>query len=387
MIILQVTIFRSCLMKFPSPRIVFGLTLGCVLVMSSALAQTSGNRQLILKTSPEDTVIELTGNVDIRGDGNIEATPVDPEACSGSDVVDPVDCDDVTVGGPTFRINGSTSATVVEGQDVSFSWESRGAWECQAGGNLPGWDHANLNPRSALDSRRTFSTTGLASETAYTASLVCSNGPVQSNNGIPQAVSLTVNQAEAPIEGCEGREPPAGWTRLTTGTLSCHYNNGWVGSSNCLTWNPGVWNSSFLSTNGVTKRLATGRQSNREYIALEFNTNGMSSSRVGEWDIESGGPGPKFERNIVTISTCPGDFNKTAIDAETGCYVNLSNLAGLRWGGPATSRACKLQPNTRYFVNILFTESANGTPTNMIEPHPNCTASGGGCGFVIAPYH
>jgi hypothetical protein len=375
-------------MNYASPRFLSGLSLGLVFALSGAFAQSPDNRLLILKTEPDDTVIELTGNLEILGDGSIQATPVDLEACSGEETVAPGSCEDVAVGAPAFRVNGGTSVTVTQGENITFSWNSRGAWDCQAGGNLPGWTHQDLLPRSLDDGRRTFNTTGLASTTAYTPTLVCSNGPVQSNDGIVQAVSVTVNEpTTAPIEGCEERAAPPNWTRMSTGTMSCIYLSSWVSSADCRTWNPGVWSSDFVGTNGVTKRVAAGRISGREYIAMEINTNGMSLTKTGELAAESGGSGPKFERNITTISTCPGDFDRNAIMAETGCYLNLDQLTSLRWGGPSTTRSCKLQPNTRYFLNILFTESPNGTPTNEIQPHSNCGGSAGACGFVVAPYN
>lgn len=362
-----------------------GFLLASCLVVSTAFAQDPENRILILKTQPEHTEIELTGNLAIRGDGSVEATPVDLDACSGSG--GPVDCGDVEVGPPTFRVNNATSASVIAGQTVTFSWNSRGAWECKADGDLPGWNHQDLMPRSIDDGRRSFSTTGLAKPEAYNATLLCSNGPVESNGGVAQSVSLTINPlngGDPTPEGCEGREPPSGWTRMNTGALSCVYSSGFLFNADCRFWAGGIWPQDPGSSAGQTRRLVTNRFNSQQYIAVRFNTDDLSPTEQRRITTEQGGNPLKDVRRIMTISSCPGDFDRDEILADTGCYGTIDPLFPFRYGGSQTSLGCKLESGRTYFLNIIATQSPLGTPTQDIQPHSSCGPTDL-CGSVYSP--
>lgn len=368
------------------------LTVSLIVFSLSVFAQTTEDtRWLILKTQPEDTPIELIGSLRIDTDGNMEATPVNPEACSGDGELS---CDDlnVVVDPPTLRVNGTTSVTVDEGQSLAFSWNSRGAWSCDADGSgstLPGWNtRTDLPPNSAdaTSSQRTVSTAGLASPTAYQANLECSNGPVF----IDETVSVTVNESDIQLpESCDdpGRQPPANWTRLSTGSLTCVRNNNatWNTSANCEFYDQ-VWPGSFVETTGVSRRLGLRTSSARDYIAMQFNTNGLPTNASGAIGIDSPGTGLTSRRKIMSISKCPGDFNYDAIMAETGCIAAVFNFS-FNWGGSSTLQSCKLDSNEPYFLNIVHTDTPlePGMTSQDLEAHPDCAESGTTCGNVYNP--
>jgi len=344
--------------------------------------------------------INITGSMLLTPEGNVELTSAEPLIC---ETEPEFDCGDVTVGPLHFRFEGTdnTSLTVTEGEPVTLRWHSRGSWECQAEG-LDGWENNALPPDSdrlagTETSLRIIQTAGLASEDAYTLSLVCRNGPVESDEGVAQTLSLTVEEgfSPGPIEGCEERGPPRGWTRLSNGPLSCNYisGEGFDANSDCRFWQDtsdpedptkpgGIWPSPFLDTGGNTRRLAIGRESPEEYMAIEFNTVGLTPDRRGRITAESAGSGIVPTRVLATISTCPGDFNRDAILAETGCYQTFSSLTALRWGGAASGESCQLEPDTRYFLNLIPTDSPLGTATNSLES--NCP-EGSRCGSVVSP--
>jgi hypothetical protein len=376
-----------CYLRSNRPAAYGCLALLIVAGISSAFAQ-----DLIIRDpqgQPLIDPIELTGELAVTAGGNVEAVTSQVLECGSG-----FTCDDVAVGPLSFSVVGETgsSVTVTEGNPLTFQWYARGAWQCEAGG-FPGWDRQDLPPDSTrLGTQGALAvvpTDNLASETPYTATLLCRNGPVESDAGVARELSITVEEgfSPGPIEGCEERGPPSGWTRLGTGSLSCRYESGWIASADCRYWEEtltrgGVWPSAFLETGGLTRRLGVGRFSPTEYYAIEFNTVGLPASGSGRMVSESPGQGLTSTRKIATISTCPGDFNRTEIMAETGCYQVFSTFNAFEWGGPSTSEDCKLQPDTRYFFNVIHTSSPEGTPTNSLEP--NCPP-GQRCGFVISP--
>lgn len=359
------------------------------LVFATAAFAQSNSPTLILKTENGDTLIELQGDVDLRSDGNVVIEPLDPQACAGT-----VSCDDVSVDDPNFRgsvLSGgaSNNVTVNEGGNVDFSWRSRGAYDCVPGGDLPGWSGRTLGPDSAYETttnRRVNLPTGSSENSPYTAELVCENGPVQSNNGAASVVNVTVNPPSDPdpIEGCEGREPPPGWNRMSTGNNSCVYSSGFLSSRDCRVWNPGIWQNDPGGSQGVTQRLVSNRNNPTSYIAIEFNTDDLGPTELRRISVDSGGNPLRVTRVIYSISSCPGDFNREAIEEETGCYGAPGQLAPIRYGGAQSGLDCSLESGRTYFLNIISTESPLGTPTDEIEPHPQCTSSAL-CGLLYTP--
>ena len=354
-----------------------------------AIAQDEDTRWLILNTEPEPTAIELLGSLKINADGDMEATPVDPEACTG-EPDDGLTCDDlnVQVASPNFRVNGSTSTTVEEGQAVSFTWNSRGAWSCDADGDLPGWDTTGFLPRSSdvPSSQRTVSTADLAENSPYEASLICSNGPVFQT----ESVSITVNESDAELpDVCSqpSRQMPSTWTRMASGHLSCVYTGGGsqITSRDCTSYE-GIWGGSFMEVTGISERLGVRNNQGRDFIAIRFTTEGLSSTETGQFAFNTTPP-LQNSRKLVSISQCPGDFDRDAIMAETGCY-RASNTQNLVWGGVNSTRSCKLEANKTYFFNVVYTESDTGTPSSEIEPSPTCVNTDlNPCGNLVTSSH
>ena len=342
--------------------------------------------KLILETGPNPVEIPLQGDVLIDpSTGNLRVTPTDPQACQAPGQ----SCDDVEVQTQSFSVNnvaaqpGQTpTVEVTRGNNAVFRWNSRGAWECEGLG-MPGWTGSGKPPINAT-AGQSVSTSGLAVG-QYDTSIVCRNGPVTASRG-PVRVNVVEDnggggpgpaQCDAPA-----RQPPQGWTRLTTGNLSCRYSaTGGSFVGDCRAWS-GIWNVDFPGGQGLPAILTVGRQSPNEYIAIEFNSSGLGANQV--MDVRrTVASGFSSTPSIVTISSCPGDFDQASILAETGCYFKFTNMVQrVRIGGAQTSRECRLQPNQTYFMNILHTDSPAGTPVNQIQS--NCP-QGQFCGILYNP--
>lgn len=353
----------------------------CASTVSTVAAEP---KSLILQTEPEPTVIELIGNVGISpSTGNITAVPADPEACSGTGSVS---CDDVEVETSSLSVSPSS---VAQGDNVRFSWSSRGAWACESTG-FGDWANAARDP---FGSSVPVSTENLSIGT-HSASLTCYNGPV---TGLARSVNIEVLEPDEEVEpsptpeSCEGRGMPSTWNRMTTGSNSCHYeNHSVVGSSDCRNLEK-VWSKPFDQLGSDSRYV--GMPSNngaRHYIAMEFDSGNTAAGYEGQLSVNvPQTAGLESRRKIISISRCPGDFDPTSIAAEmgSGCIIE-SFTNNFRVGGSdsiSVATRCGLEPNTTYYLNVVHTQSPLGTFGGDIEPHPDCS-SGSGCGSNFTWY-
>jgi len=350
----------------------------CLSFLSFPLvAQTN---DLTLKVGGESIVIGIEGEVRIISDGSLEATATDPNACQTPTPT----CESVTVEVTSFLPTGEQApqVSITEGEDFSVEWRALGATTCTPTGAWSKWTARGALPpdsRDASSSQKLVETqAGDGSTGPYKLGLTCANGTVQA----AESAVITVDVAEPPPEpepgSCDGRGPIKGWTRLTTGSLSCELGRS---SSDCRTWEPTLWTSAFLETNGQSRKLLTNVTAARQYVAIEFSTAKMSSTARGKFDIESAGATVQREPVLATISQCPGDFTP---EQETGCYGFLSGLIPYSWrAADGSNEGCRLEPNTRYYLNLLATRSKFGTVPDEIEPIGECEDAR--CGLLFVP--
>lgn len=326
--------------------------------------------------------IRMIGTVTVSADGSIEVTTDESLICDGP----AADCDDVAVGGLDFS---ASSLEVEVGEVLEFSWYSRGAWECDAGGDLPGWSERTALPpdsRRASSAQRRVSTADLDGDfpLSFTAELLCYNGPVESDDGLPNQLAILIEEIPDPEEGVPeecatvARRPPSSWARLGTGPQSCHWSgNTFLSDSDCTFWE-GVWPRAFTAnTNSLSRYLGNRSSDGKDYIAIRFNSGDFADDyRNGNFRFD-GAPNIRTRERLVSLSRCPGDFNRAAIASElgSGCIRRMTGRTGsVGWGGPESSGpTCILEQNTDYFLNIVFTESSlDGVTWDSIEPHPDC---------------
>lgn len=361
------------------PSRVIQLLAGSLLLAVAVSAQAQ--QDLILETEPEITIIPLQGTLRLDDDGRVIATPVDTKACQATS-----SCEGVDVELSTFSANNEeTSLSVDQGKSIMFRWSSRGAWGCEATGDLPGWSAGTIKPQFATGTQETVSTSSI-SQGSYTAGLLCTNGSVASQT---RDVDITVNVSDdpepEPTDCPSNRQPPEGWRRQSNCTL---------GGSDCTDLGA-VFGGTGNITDGNLNReqILLNRNTDSEYVAMEFNTNGMESTFSGSMAIESTqgqASGYTSASKMITISSCPGDFNKSAILDAGECYFEgdiftpLITIGTIAFGGSASSRSCTLDPDQTYYLNILYTNSAPGTNPDDIQPS-TCGNNADGCGNQWSP--
>ncbi len=272
-----------------------------------------------------------------------------------------------------------TPNSISQGNSFAIEWSSNNANTCTASGTLPGWAGEKDTSGSVEISTDEDTPTG-----AFTISLVCSN-----SGGDSERTTETVSIVRASDCGPE-RSLPEDWPRLITGDSSCLFvpGVGFNASADCRSFNA-IWPNEFLEVTGVTRRIATNRAvDGKGYVAIEISTAGMAPDATGSIFSTAGGPGIQFSRRLATISSCPGDFNKAAVDDDTGCYFALTGVTpSMPWGGPESGRNCSLEPDRRYFLNIIASDSPVGTDPQELEPAAACVdhPDGYSCAAVYEP--
>lgn len=350
--------------------------------MAATFAQTTDPKLVleIPESAPLEIPLDPMQPVAISATGDLSARTTAEFSCGTSNEECPTcpSCEDVQVSmsnadGGSFSVSPSS---VAQGGNVNFNWVSRGAWDC-SGSGLPGsvWETFVGDPSGPSGN---ISTTDVEPD-SYTVGITCCNGP----NCDSRTVSLTVvpsgNGNGNPPEGCEDRPPPPQMTRAS----SCAWGDGTNADNtvNCTSWE-----SFFRVPFPQASSSRNFYQRPNEYLALEFNTGSYTGPNGGYIDNEAAQFGwpSTFQGGdkLMTISRCPGDFNRTQIisDSEPACYVRGDALSSVQWSTATVinSQFCALQPNTTYYLNIVFTNSPAGTAPNLLNW--TCTGGGTNCG-------
>lgn len=306
--------------------------------------------------------------------GRLRATAASGFSCSTGG------CEDVQVSfasadGGFFLVDGNSSTSVPETGSVTFDWGARGAWTCQGTG-LPGttWNNAGKLPFGP----QTVSVSNLAPGN-YDAGLTCSNGA--GNTAVATTVRVNVQESSVQIPPqCQGRQPAQ-----AVPTQICE-SNGVFGPNtaiNCFSY-ASLFGTDFPGF-GQARDFFLDRD---RYVALEFDTTGMTESNGG-WAHEAASiPPTNGGSRIMTISQCPGDFDRQAIESEMGpgCYVKTGGFTpSVTWKRAGTvGSQCELDLNTTYYLNIIFTRDPAGTPPGELDwscEDPQANA----CGVNIQP--
>lgn len=323
---------------------------------------------LVLKTSPNDTVIPLTGNVVLNADGSLEATPVDTGVCQETQ-----SCDGVTVAITQFQFSTGTSTTQVdEGDSVTLNWRTNGATDCEATGSYGAWSSRGKLTDDSRDEGTADKTLNTASGDSggspYTLGLRCYNGSIEDT----ASVSLTVNEVTEPPPpppptGCTGREPPSGWSHSYGGSA--------------INWSSiAGWSLADFFTSGIPGSVFTNISGAKQYAAIRFTTTDMKTTQSGTLSLNTINT-IRRPSTILTISQCPGDFHD---NQPTGCYyVRPGTFNPVRWRGANSSGAgnCILEPNTTYYLNIVPTTSGAGTNPDDFGAVAECASEY--CGVLV----
>ena len=274
--------------------------------------------------------------------------------------------------GEVVRVGGNSSPT-----SVSLSWNAPLADSCSVVGSLvdviedPNFGKPLANKSTGLS----IPLDGLSSDAAYSVGIQCQRG-----GGALQSEFAGISLCGV------GRELPEDWSRQ----LDCVHAGPAAGAT-CNKWF-NLWGTSFASASGNTRNIVMSRNRAKEYVSLQFQMQSEDSKRFGTLDTRGNvqiGRGPVNSEMIITVSECPGDFDRDLVLKDGGCYHSDVDLltSSTAWQGPnsSVSRGCKLSEQRNYFLNIIHSKSVPGTKPAELEVHPNCD-NFYGCGAQWTPY-
>jgi len=238
---------------------------------------------------------------------------------------------------PTLTFTVTTN-TAEPGQTIRANWQSEHATSCSATSSpqLNDWK----GTKSTSGTNHSISIPSSASHgQAYDLKLVC-NGPGGASPQITRKV--TVKEEPSAPSGCENR------------TIS-----GYTAERNPQVDRSGSrWEDVFRHWPGSTGHTVI-RVSRDKYAAIEFtpSESPANNARIDIQVISTSVTPPSTSNMLVSISTCPGDFGKTAIDddpkMEGRCLVDLEPRIAYKGGTRSNITHCLVEPGQRYFLNVI----------------------------------
>jgi len=316
--------------------------------------------RIILQTTPAPTEIPLQASSNVIIDpltGDITATPDDPAACTGTGTGD---CD-AQVDVISFSVNPSS---VSQGQSFTATFSQRGAWECERTG-LPGttWNTTWAAPGTG---QLTVIVGSSIDPDTYSLTLTCRNGTSggASIDFLSRSLTVTAATGGGP-QSCidDGRVPPSAWTRESNADAS-------VPTKITQTWISMFGGTGFPNGDGSNMRIRSNR-----YGAFSFNTGTAGQSgQINFADLGASVINVRQGPAVVSLSPCPGDFlpqtGTAALCRLTGVGSVIPNFQWKR-STQAPITACILPPNSDYFLNVTFINSATvgqANPDNWVWP-------------------
>lgn len=260
---------------------------------------------------------------------------------------------------PSVQVSRSP-AVVTAGESVTVTWTVSGASSCQASGTLSefGWS-GSKNPSGG--STQIDIPSGASG--SRTIGMTCTN-----QYGSTQANQVTVSIDGGAVEGCENRQPPS---NLSWATNVIH--NSSSNGVNHRVWEE-VWGAPFPRGNKRTIRINAN-----QYAAIEFNSGsdpGTNGIRSGQFATENPHSSTLPSGHLLySISRCPGDFHPP--EGNAACKrAGITGWNNLRWTFGNNAGKCELEPNTTYFLNIVYTPAGVVTPDANGELAWFCNAPG-----------
>ncbi|MCC5866039.1 MAG: hypothetical protein JJU31_13030 [Wenzhouxiangella sp.] len=257
----------------------------------------------------------------------------------------------VAISAFNFRVNSGTTQpaqnlTVDEGANLRISWSTTNADSCTALGTLAGWAGASLAANGSRDIA--------IGPSGGTVQLRCTNAATEM---AAQTQTFQINVAPAGVPPECGLQHPGFWTRQT----DCIFNEPF---RDCT-----QWESVFAGWPG-TSAARNFFLSQNQYVAMEF-VPPVSTPENFQIQINFNEPQfgiPSTGTKIVTISPCPGDFDRASVTKKMGtdhCYLKQS-FPGQAFliGGPDSpgSFRCKFEPDgQRLYLNIVYSADPAGT--------------------------
>lgn len=363
-----------------------------MLVAHSVDARQDDKKITILgdEESSQEYTLQSADTLDILTGGNVLARVLEDVTCVAecAECPDCPDCPDVCEANLTFsefvvRANGSSffngqSLSVDRGTFLTVNWKAPGAFTCQATGltGTTNWNNDTYEPFSNGNvTINTGSMPALDQAASYPMRLVCSNGP-----NLEQTRQLTVTiepevVIDPPPTQCENvdtlQEASGGVITRATDCLDD------INGEDCTDYTSVFGGTPFPGTE-IQQRF---RLFTNTYAAFEFTTpSDLNNTHFGLFTAEVYA-GAAAGTRLMSISDCPGDFDAGRLDSQ--CIRSRSGPQSFGWTGSDEGTRCPLEPDTRYYLNIIYSnDQPEETPMDQINW--SCSDASA-CGNLITP--
>lgn len=334
---------------------------------------SGGTNELVIADTKDAEFETSMSAFRVRQDGSIEnqpkifAYPASNNACIAPEVL-------VT----SFTVNSVKSRGVAyydsgEPTELVVSWSSKNAETCVPFGNLPAWTGKKELGTAPENGMLKLSLADIDGARSYSLGIQCQRGPTKSDIS---SVSVCPSSR---------RLPPTWKQRVdcvnasTNAGVACQYYEDVFG---------GEW---AVST-GKTRNIVMSKNRAQEFVSLQFDIEEDQVGSSGTWQTRGSiqvGYGEVNAPVIVTVSHCPGDFDRNEIERDGGCYYSdLSRFTYPYWAAPEGSLiagSCRLAVGENFFWNIIHSDSEPGTLPEKLEVSERCDVDAG-CGAQWTPY-
>ena len=268
----------------------------------------------------------------------------------------------------SFRFNGANAGPLELEHSVTLTiaWASLFTEGCTGLGTLPGWTGSNLSSQGQ--------STHAPSPGSFQVGLRCSDS--EGNFVDRGPYTILVAEDEGPAPGDCNYIPSL--TQASGGALQrtedVLLDQDWGGY-----FYEYVFGDSWPGLS-IQRQF---RLHPYRYASMFFVTpSDLNSTHTGGWSFE-GMAGTASGTRLISISTCPGDFDAANLDAR--CLLSLPIGAdSFNWRGGNVDSRCPLEPGKAYYLNIIYSQSPPGTAPNEITW--DCS-SAERCGNIVTPYH
>lgn len=326
----------------------------------------------------EQVELDQGSTVDLLADG--VRAQASGYSCSAE-----VSCDaDVAIEEFSISHDGSTYTagdefTIEQGQCFNVSWSTLGPWAVQgiglSGAGWAGSDKGVSGTQQICTGDLTLAVHDITLRPYNCGGNGDTCGVEDLQTIFAQVVEPTSEPEPSPEpEGCEPLSNYSGWSQVTSDLVYGLPREDATKFSE-------VFGKAFpgATGNSETLHLDTGN-----YAAVKFTTpSDLSSNHSGRFKLEDAGsfPGTKTARSHWSISKCPGEFNPNNLTNECHVPYTKPGWIQMQWRGPnnTSAKGCELQPNTTYYLNLLYSDSQSEFP-----PMPKECGSYG-CGNLTEP--
>ena len=259
------------------------------------------------------------------------------------------------------------------GQSKNVQWSATNASDCSfTATTLPAGVTIAQFLSAGVTSCSTQATCSSSNNLILNATVAGTYGVTLTCNGVGGGTTTSSNSWNVTQNsGGTCLQPAPGWNRLTTAEIFNFGAYQSVGFHDATQYDS-IWGRNYgdqaggypitKQWPGVAQQFVMPKFGNNQFIAAKFHTpaSGQHGSDLTidgtSFNSSGGGSNATMARISATVSTACGDFNASSTNIPAHCQWSQRggfNAFSINSGYPAAP-ICNLQPNTDYYLNIIY---------------------------------